>query len=223
MYDIGSDVHNNIRIYGYRVQNTRHRSRWEIISGYTDVGVLPTSGPICHLRPRSPLPAALATAQALQPLQPLGPQPAWTLLRRKGQCLGYCLHPCALAVRATQAAVKGPAPGRGHPGRVTVLCQHTTVAADIYKVQDTGSQYIRCKTLAPSLVDTCFESGVPQAPPGPSLSQRVAQGHTGTLRNGCWTRKGTSFDCRHLVLACTWALKQLKSKQPRVDAIAGII
>ena len=183
---------------------------------------MPTSGPICHLRPRSSpraLPAALATAP-LQPVQPLGPQPAWTLLRPKGQCLGYCLHPCALAVRAT--AVKGRP---GHPGRVTVqvVCQHTTVAADIYKVQDTGSRYIRCKILAPSLVDTCFESGVPQAPPGPSLSQRVAQGHTGTLRNGCWTRKGTSFDCRHLVLACTWALKQLKSKQPRVDAIAGII
>jgi hypothetical protein len=67
------------------------------------------SWPNFHLPRRrpGPPPAALATAQALrlQPVQPLGPRPAWTLCRPKGQCLGYCLHPSTL-LRAT--AVKGP-------------------------------------------------------------------------------------------------------------------
>jgi hypothetical protein len=80
---------------------------------------------------------------------------------KKREKFGRKLSP-SLAVRAT--AVKGP----GQPGWVTVLCQHTTVAADIHKVQDTCSRYIRCKILASSLVDTCFrvESGGP--PPGPT-------------------------------------------------------
>ncbi len=77
-------------------------------------GVFPDIGD--DVSPAAPLPPAgacrtgpEATVQALQPVQPLGPGPQ--LCRPKGQCHGYCLHPCAQRAFAE----KGLGPG---------WCQH---------------------------------------------------------------------------------------------------
>jgi len=101
------------------------------ISGYTDIGTKKTR---CHSRcvcniaiyryrvfpisgvfpdigdDRRPPQAACstgqeATVQALQVVQPVGPQ----LCRPKGQCLGYCLHACAQRATAEIALVSGGA------------------------------------------------------------------------------------------------------------------
>jgi hypothetical protein len=117
--------------------------------------VLPMSWPMRHLPRRRPppVPAGRTTAQALQPVQPLGPRPAWTLCRPKGQCPRYCLHPCTLP-RAT--AVKGP----GHRVVPTYLVNLKLEKLEILNMShcthshgcDSGSRYMRCKTLAPRLV-----------------------------------------------------------------------
>ena len=73
--------------------------------------VLPTSGVFPDIGDdRRPPRAACstgqeATVQALQVVQPVGPQ----LCRPKGQCLGYCLHACAQRATAEIALVSGGA------------------------------------------------------------------------------------------------------------------
>ncbi len=104
----GPDIAKNIGIYGYRDQKT-------------SISFLMSQQCVCNIAiyryrvPAAPPPPACrtgpdsdseATVQALQLVQPLGPQ----LCRPKGQCLGYCLHPCAQ--RAT--AEKGPGLGWCH-------------------------------------------------------------------------------------------------------------
>ena len=109
--DIGPDMVPILqKISGYTdigIKKTRYRFRCRVflyaISGYTDI--------VSLLRLRPP-PAAQALTRTRRPLsrprlvQPVGPQ----LCRPKGQCLGYCLHPCAQ--RAT--AEKGPGLGWCH-------------------------------------------------------------------------------------------------------------
>ena len=81
------DIENNIRIYRDRRQFSMTSapicSQYQNIptSAFHDIGAnYMISGPIYYLPRRCrPPPAALATVQALQPVQPLGPLPAWTL------------------------------------------------------------------------------------------------------------------------------------------------
>jgi hypothetical protein len=108
----GPDIAKNIGIYGYRNQKKpdvipdvfaisqytdivyfRHRA-FSLISG--TIGAPPRAA--CSTGPE-------ATVQALQVVQPVGPQ----LCRPKGQCLGYCLHACAQRATAEIALVSGGA------------------------------------------------------------------------------------------------------------------
>jgi len=81
----------NIAIYRHRVFPI---SGFSLISG--TIGGPPRAA--CSTGPE-------ATVQALQLVQPVGPQ----LCRPKGQCLGFCLHACAQHATAEIALVSGGA------------------------------------------------------------------------------------------------------------------
>ena len=115
----------NIAIYRYRVIPIS--------------GVFPDIGD--DISPVAPPPPACSTVtgpegtvQALQPVQPLGPQ----LCRPKGQCLGYCLHPCAQRATAEKGLGLGWCQLEHHSTRNLKLgiiefqvATFVTVAADI--------------------------------------------------------------------------------------------
>ena len=142
------------------------------ISGYTDIGtkkprchsrcvcnitiyryrVLPTSGVFPDIGDdRRPPRAACstgpeATVQALQVVQPVGPQ----LCRPKGQCLGFCLHACAQRATAEIALVSGGATYSESLAKLETWNWNYWISSCPFR--NSGSRYKRCKILAQSLV-----------------------------------------------------------------------
>jgi hypothetical protein len=141
---------------------------------------------------RQPPPAGSAgrcrgTAQALQQVQHLDHRNSRTFCRVRG----YLVFTWPLQLRLLQKTQRNL---KNWKHLITLMCH----------CHDSGSMYMRCKTLATSLVGLIHGIACKAAAshPGPSESAS-GPGPPLTLAsmNGC--RKGATFDCRHLVLACT--------------------